>query len=466
MKNKKEYKIIDRKRLGAMMISILGLIVIVAGMSYAILSLTLSGTKTNVLRAGVLEIILDESISEGILLENAVPLSDAAGMQTRSFSFLLKNTGDFPVQYTLTLGDEDITGTRMPDDVVKYWLKKDAKETGPSLISTMTDRVFDKGIIQPGRTYSYELKLWIDYNAGNEIQGNQFKVRINATGTQVLSPEEEYPEETDAACFAVDETGAIIEKYLCPMMLMDPETGEVTENPNGIADVVIPKTINGVIITQIGYSMDELDAACSTWTEDTDCYEAKNAFNGASVTDGVLKTIVMPDSITSIGENAFDSSGLEQVTLGKGVTEILYGAFAGTYLTELKIPDSVITIGDMAFSNNALTTLTLGKKVETIGQDAFTNNQLQTLVIPDSVTTIGAGVFFGNNLSTVTVGKGVTMIDQNAFWKDDTSNPNLTKIINKTGRSFDWGVITMSGSSSFVTGTITHPFGNITVTAS
>lgn len=75
-------KQINRKRMTAMIISILGLIGIAFGVSYAWFALTLQGTKNQVLRAGKLELILDESLSEGINLDNTKPITDAAGIKT------------------------------------------------------------------------------------------------------------------------------------------------------------------------------------------------------------------------------------------------------------------------------------------------------------------------------------------------------------------------------------------------
>ena len=85
-------------------------------------------------------------------------------------------------------------------------------------------------------------------------------------------------------------------------------------------------------------------------------------------------SFVIPDSVTSIGENAF----------------------SGCYsLTSITIPDSVTSIGDSAFSwCDSLTSVTIGSGVTSIGDSAFFYcNSLTSITIPDSVTIIGARAF-------------------------------------------------------------------------
>lgn len=207
MDNMEQEKIVTPKRLSSMIFAIIGLIAITMGVSYAWLTLTLTGTKTQVLKAGTLELTLDESTSNGINLDQVQPITDAKGMLTTSYTFTLENTGDFPVKYQLSLDDQTITGTRMPDTVVKYWLKIDGEETGPVLLSTMTDRLIDSGYMDVGDKKSYELKLWIDYSAGNEIQGTKFNAKLNITGSQLL-PGESIPKQNILAVYKYDQTNA------------------------------------------------------------------------------------------------------------------------------------------------------------------------------------------------------------------------------------------------------------------
>ena len=73
-----------------------------------------------------------------------------------------------------------------------------------------------------------------------------------------------------------------------------------------------------------------------------------NAFRDASK----MKTIVIPDSVTSIGNLAFyGCSGLTSVTVGNSVTSIGdYAFYDCSALTSITLPDSVTSIGNSAIN--------------------------------------------------------------------------------------------------------------------
>ena len=83
--------------------------------------------------------------------------------------------------------------------------------------------------------------------------------------------------------------------------------------------------------------------------------------NGANLyLNGELATdIVIPDSVTSIGDNAFNGcTSLASITIPDSVTSIGYRAFAYCdSLTSVTIPDSVTSIGDYAFEDCTLLTI-------------------------------------------------------------------------------------------------------------
>ena len=116
---------------------------------------------------------------------------------------------------------------------------------------------------------------------------------------------------------------------------------------------------------------------------------AANAFYNSQFTK-----LILPNSITEIGDEAFLSSRLTELTLPSSLIRIGIRAFASCVeLTSLIIPDSVAEIGDDAFIRSPLTKLTLSNSLVKIGTNAFFSSKLTELVIPDSVTEIGDYAF-------------------------------------------------------------------------
>ena len=88
---------------------------------------------------------------------------------------------------------------------------------------------------------------------------------------------------------------------------------------------------------------------------------------------GKERTITIPNSVTSIGDEAFyRCSKLTSITIPNRVTTIVKSAFEWSGLTSITIPNSVTNIGDYAFSYcTGLTSITIPNSVTTIGSNAF-----------------------------------------------------------------------------------------------
>ena len=147
-----------------------------------------------------------------------------------------------------------------------------------------------------------------------------------------------------------------------------------------------------------------------------------------------LTSVTIPNSMTSIGEEAFHGcSGLTSVNISDlgawcniSFTDYYSSPLAyahhlflsGTEIKDLVIPNSVTSIGESAFVGcSCLTSVTIPNSVTSIGDKAFQGcNSLTSIIIPNSVTSIGEGAFFGcSGLTSVTIPNSVTSIGGYAF---------------------------------------------------
>lgn len=108
-----------------------------------------------------------------------------------------------------------------------------------------------------------------------------------------------------------------------------------------------------------------------------------------------LEAANLPDNITELGDECFAYSGIETLTLPKGLTVIPKEAFSFCEnLESLNLPEGLLGIGVEAF---------------------FSCEALQTLVLPNSVTAIAPGAFAGSGLKEVTLPKSLNYIEISAF---------------------------------------------------
>ena len=142
----------------------------------------------------------------------------------------------------------------------------------------------------------------------------------------------------------------------------------------------------------------------------------EGAFSGCIL----LFKIIIPNSVTSIGDLAFmDSNALSHIVISNSVTSIGDGTFYGcSSLTNIVIPDSVTSIGDIAFSGcRSLSNIVIPDSVTSIGDYVFEGcTSLSNIVIPDNVTSIGSNAFKNcSSLSNIVIPDSVTSIGNGVF---------------------------------------------------
>ena len=164
-----------------------------------------------------------------------------------------------------------------------------------------------------------------------------------------------------------------------------------------------------------------------------------------------FEKVVLPETVTEIGANAFRDTGVKEVNFPAGLTRIGNFAFMMNSLTEVLLPDTVTSLGNAVFSSNfslseihipendeltvipascfgcsgagaymeGLTELTIPSNITEIGQRAFAGNALTSIEIPGSVKKIGNYAFAQTpapkSLKKIVLNEGLESIGADAF---------------------------------------------------
>ncbi len=146
----------------------------------------------------------------------------------------------------------------------------------------------------------------------------------------------------------------------------------------------------------------------------------KCAFMGGIWSSSPVVNVVLPDSVTSIDNHAFDScQRLKNINIPKGVTSIGVKAFYRcAKLEKIDIPDSVTTIGHEAFQHcEMLQSIVIPDSVTNLGTHMFSFcRALKSVVLPSSLKVIGQSMFYEcRSLTKLSIPKGITEIQHYAF---------------------------------------------------
>lgn len=137
-----------------------------------------------------------------------------------------------------------------------------------------------------------------------------------------------------------------------------------------------------------------------------------------------VENVVIPDSVTEIGEFAFMQCGkLKECRIPYGITSIKKYTFNSCKnLERVFIPDSVTRIEDSAFKScSSLIDIVIPSNVNYIGAESFRwCENIQSINIPYGVNGINEWTFSGcKALSNINIPDSVLYIDNNAFWGCD-----------------------------------------------
>ena len=177
-----------KKTIIILSISILTVLIIFIGSSYALFSKTQSALNKNEYQTGVLQI---EYSSDSTLTINPIPMTDANGEALTPYIFTITNTGTLDYQYDLKLltdstyvASHGCANNQTPAQYIKVKLNDGTITT----LSSLTNGTIITGeTIAAGASKTYNLRMWLDISSPNSIIGSHFHGKIVSEGEAIYT---------------------------------------------------------------------------------------------------------------------------------------------------------------------------------------------------------------------------------------------------------------------------------------
>ena len=189
-----------------------------------------------------------------------------------------------------------------------------------------------------------------------------------------------------------------------------------------------------------------------------------------------LESVVLPEGIVSIGDEAFLGASLKDIYLPNTIEYVGNYAFTYSDLQKVSVPDKAFYIGDMCFAcpvnpeirleiyevrdaevnmketqdaqvwhkyfngsvepiigykgfwGTGIKTITIPNGIIGIKKEAFRDTPITEIIIPETVTAIGAGGFYYcEDLTEITIPESVTVIGADAFTYCDSLTATVAR---------------------------------------
>ena len=208
------------------------------------------------------------------------------------------------------------------------------------------------------------------------------------------------------------------------------------------------------------YFMEDGTVAISNYRGDDAVVVVPSEIEGGTVTsvaginmNNSIVKIVLPDTITVIGDGAFKSNySLEEIVMSNNVQKIGDGAFERCRaLTSLYLPDTLTELGEDGVSSNSVTEITIPKGLTELKKHGLAGTNLVTVTIPGNIKTVGERCFEDcRDLKEIIFEEGVeyigTLAFNNAKSLERIEFPSTVTEINGCPYSSDCVIVAPAGS--------------------
>ncbi len=123
-----------------------------------------------------------QDLSSGILLKDAVPVSDSKGLKNGPYTFKVVNNSNSKIPYKIIFKNnkEKVSKTGrevLPNKYLRYTIKENNNNYIEPLNLTDNGIIYET-TIDANSSSTFEFKMWLDYNSDNEAMDKAFVGKI------------------------------------------------------------------------------------------------------------------------------------------------------------------------------------------------------------------------------------------------------------------------------------------------
>ena len=184
-----------KRRVKNVLFGVLGVLLLIGGVTYAYITFSVEGEETNLIKAGCLKFSMTETA--GLSLGNSAPMADDAGLLTSPYSFTITNQCNTIAKYNTTF---NVLNSSNIDNIGKTKVAlAGSSSVSPILVSNLpifalnekpddvsSSYLLDNGYLDVGESKTFNLRMWIDYDVTSYTGTFDSKIIIEASAVDKI----------------------------------------------------------------------------------------------------------------------------------------------------------------------------------------------------------------------------------------------------------------------------------------
>ena len=170
-------------------------------------------------------------------------------------------------------------------------------------------------------------------------------------------------------------------------------------------------------------------------TNDGKTYAVTEIASKAFYLSEKMKSLTIPESVTTINRNAFTRCKFNKLIIEDGTTTLnIHGALLSVGITDLYLGRNVnLASGSGNIFGLSISSAEIGKNVTYINNNLFYECPISSIILPESITEIDDYTFYSSKLQSIVIPNSVKRIGQYAFYNTSLTEIDIPESVSEIG---------------------------------